>query len=60
MMGRCQKSGIFAFHSKDDKIWADIKAGPAWCEPFDIPAKVNSAFLNGFVKEVKKRHAECL
>lgn len=55
-----KSQGFLHFHSKDDKIWADIKSGADWGAPYDIPAKVTPAFLNAFVKEVKKRHAECL
>lgn len=55
-----KSQGLLHFHSKDDKIWADIKCGADWGAPYDIPAKVTPAFLNAFVKEVKKRHAECL
>ena len=50
-MGRC---------SYDLLKNADIKSGAVWGAPYDIPAKITPSFLNAFVKEVKKRHAECL
>lgn len=55
-----KSEGFLHFHLKDNRIWADIKEGVVWGKEFDVPEKVNKAYIDNFVREVKKRHAKCL